>query len=245
MDLKSLITLISITIPKRMKPLDRSTKPRKSNYIDPSWIGQDLHQAVSLIPRMRGFLTNSSTASWLKFSLSEYSWCSNEIDISAGMSQAEVLAILGREGVDLASRWVAPVRGQCVEAAFGMYLDYDGSGKGSVLGGTSVLANCSVDPNEMSSYAIEHAQDGKLFVIVLNKDANQVTHQIQVTVQGTVLASAPVQHYSLTGNCTHPMDRQADITLNGNVFSTTLAVWSINLFVVPIPVNRALSGLEE
>ncbi len=45
-----------------------------------------------------------------KLSISEYNWGSDD-GISGALAQAEALAIFGREGVDLATRWVAPADG--------------------------------------------------------------------------------------------------------------------------------------
>ncbi len=45
-----------------------------------------------------------------KLAISEYNWGSDD-GISGALAQAEALAIFGREGVDLATRWVAPADG--------------------------------------------------------------------------------------------------------------------------------------
>ena len=46
-----------------------------------------------------------------KLAITEYNW-GNDDGISSALAQAEALAIFGREGVDLATRWVAPGGGQ-------------------------------------------------------------------------------------------------------------------------------------
>lgn len=101
------------------------------SYVDDSWIGQP----VMLIPRMKAIIAERSPG--VKLAITEYHW-GGDTGISSALAQAEVLAIFGREGVDLATRWVAPQAPSKVLEAFRMYLDYDGLGH--TLAGESVRA---------------------------------------------------------------------------------------------------------
>ena len=69
----------------------------------------------------------------MKIAITEYNWGNDDI-ISGAVATAEALAIFGREGVDIATRWVVPEVGTLGEQAFKMYLNYDGQG-GSVANG--------------------------------------------------------------------------------------------------------------
>ena len=77
-------------------------------YLDESWIGTDVGQAVYLIPRMKAWIAAHYPGT--KLAISEYNWGYDD-GISGALAQAEALAIFGREGVDLATRWVAPADG--------------------------------------------------------------------------------------------------------------------------------------
>jgi hypothetical protein len=95
-------------------------------YTSASWIGDE----VQLLPRLRGWV--DSYCPGTRLALTEYSW-GDDAAPSAALAQAEVLAVLGREGVDLATRWVVPASGSKTEEAFRLFLDYDGAG-GRALG---------------------------------------------------------------------------------------------------------------
>ena len=96
-----------------------------------SWIGQP----VNLIPRMRDWIDDHCPGTGL--ALTEYRWGADDGPSSA-LAHAEALAIFGREGVDVATRWVAPEPGTRVVDSFRLFLDYDGAGSRAV--GDSVRA---------------------------------------------------------------------------------------------------------
>src|SRR5262249_1267017 len=113
------------------------------NYIDESWIAQP----VRLIPRMKEWI--ASYCPGTKLTITEYHW-GNDQGFTAALAQAEVLAIFGREGVDLATRWVAPAADTLVEDAFKLFLNYDGAG--GRVAGTSVRA-VSTNVDTVAAYA--------------------------------------------------------------------------------------------
>ncbi len=129
-----------------------------SNYTDESWIGQP----VRLIPRMREWI--DARLPGARLAVSEYSWGGDD-GASSALAQAEALAIFGREGVDLATRWVAPAPGTRVEDAFRIYRDYDGSG--SSVAGDSVQA-ISANVDDLGAYAVA-GSGTRLFLLLFNK----------------------------------------------------------------------------
>ncbi len=131
-------------------------------YVDESWIGACCGAAVNLIPRMKGWIADNYPGT--KLAITEYNW-GGDTGISSALAQAEALAIFGREGVDLAARWVAPAAGSRVEDAFRLYLDYDG--QGAAVAGDSVQA-VSGNVDELGAYAV--AGNGtRLFFLLFNK----------------------------------------------------------------------------
>jgi len=131
-------------------------------YVDESWIGDCCGAAVQLIPRMKAWIAARYPGT--KLAITEYNW-GGDTGISSALAQAEALAIFGREGVDLATRWVSPEPGSRVEDAFRLYLDYDG--QGSAVSGDSVSAiSSSVD--DVGAYAVAGAGT-RLFLLLFNK----------------------------------------------------------------------------
>jgi hypothetical protein len=129
------------------------------NYVDETWI----NTRIRLIPRMREWV--ASHAPGTKLAITEYSW-GNDDGLTSALAQAEALAIFGREGVDLATRWIAPAAGSRVEDAFKLYLNWNGSG--ARVAGDSVRAT-STDVDAVGAYAIEQAS-GRRYVLLFNKD---------------------------------------------------------------------------
>jgi hypothetical protein len=133
------------------------------SYIDESWIGTCCGPtAVNLIPRMKGWIAARYPGT--KLAISEYNW-GGDTGISSALAQAEALAIFGREGVDLATRWIAPDPGSRVEDAFRLYLDYDGAG--AAVSGDSVQA-VSDNVDDVGAYAVAGAGT-RLFLVLFNK----------------------------------------------------------------------------
>lgn len=131
-------------------------------YVDESWIGSCCGGIVQLIPRMKSWIAARYPGT--KLAITEYNW-GGDTGISSALAQAEALAIFGREGVDLAARWVAPAPGSRVEEAFRFYLDYDGLG--SAVSGDSVLA-ASTNVDDVGAYAVA-GSGTRLFLLLFNK----------------------------------------------------------------------------
>ena len=132
------------------------------SYVDESWIGDCCGAAVELIPRMKSWIADRYPGT--KLAITEYNW-GGDSGISSALAQAEALAIFGREGVDLATRWVAPEPGSRVEDAFRLYLDYDG--QGASVSGDSVSATSS-DVDDVGAYAVAGAGT-RLYLLLFNK----------------------------------------------------------------------------
>ncbi len=143
-------------------------------YVDESWIPA----AVRLIPRMKEWIAAELPGT--KLAITEYSW-GNDDGLSSALAQAEVLGIFAREGVDIATRWVAPAAGSFVEDAFRLWLDYDGAG--ARVAGTSVKATSTV-PDAVSGYGVE-APGGALRVVLVNRDTVQRPVTVALASGGT------------------------------------------------------------
>ena len=142
--------------------------------MDDSWIGTAGWQGgiVKLIPRMKAWIAARYPGT--KLAITEYNW-GNDDGASSALAQAEALAIFGREGVDLATRWTAPADNSRVEDAFLLYLNYNGVG-GKVAGDTVRATTSNVDL--VGSYALRNGNT--LFVLLFNKDTAVRTTSVAV-----------------------------------------------------------------
>lgn len=136
-------------------------------YVDEGWIGTDEwatqtqpdRNVVMLLPRMRALLEAHYPGT--RFALTEWNWGA-ERDISGGLAVADVLGILGREGVDLATYWTAPPAGSPAAAAFRLYRNPEAPF------GDTAMDVAFEDPDHLGVYA---AMSGALTtVVVVNKD---------------------------------------------------------------------------
>ena len=204
------------------------------SYVDESWIGQ----AVRLIPRMRSLI--DAHAPGTKLAVTEYNFggddgAGHDNGVTAALAQAEALAIFGREGVDLAARWVAPARGSLVEDAFKLYLDYDGAG--ARVAGDSVPA-VSSDADSVGAYAVRGAS-GTLYLLLFNKSL--VSQDVEVSVAGG--APSVVNLYGFDG--TSRLGHVGTATPSSGVFTVPMPARSARLAVgsLPCTLPAAVSGL--
>jgi hypothetical protein len=155
-------------------------------YSDESWIGQPVY----LIPRLKQTIQNRLPGA--KLAITEYNWGPDD-QISAALAQAEALAIFGREGVDLATRWQAPQENSLTEDAFRLFLNYDGNG--SRITGTVMTANNS-NPSMVGVYG---AQIGykRVGVLLFNKDT--VSRQVNAQLPGTTYTTYLPKFYHFSG----------------------------------------------
>ncbi|PRX73994.1 glycosyl hydrolase family 44 [Cohnella sp. SGD-V74] len=128
-------------------------------FVDQSWI----QEPIRLIPRMKEIIERNRPG--LKLAITEYNF-GNGFGVTAGLAQAEALAIFGKEGVDLATRFGNFQADTPIEDAFKLYLDYDG--QGSKIEGSSVSTDSSRF-DAVGAYTIE-GNDGKTYVLLFNKD---------------------------------------------------------------------------
>ncbi|HXO21672.1 MAG TPA: glycoside hydrolase family 44 protein [Thermoanaerobaculia bacterium] len=196
------------------------------NYVDESWIGQP----VRLIPRMRDWIAGRLPG--VGIAINEYNW-GNDDGPSSALAQAEALAIFGREGVDVAARWVAPADNSRVEDGFLLYLNYDG--QGGKVAGDSVRA-LSSDVDGVGAYAVRGA-GSSLFVLLFNKD----TASRQTTVQvagGSLDRSAALYRFDPT----HRLGAAGTATPAGGALTLTLPARSATLAVLSLPAAALGAG---
>jgi len=187
-------------------------------FVDQSWI----REPIRLIPRMKEIIERNRPG--LKLAITEYNF-GNGFGITAGLAQAEALAIFGREGVDLATRFGNFQAGTPIEDAFKLYLDYDGNG--SKIEGSSVRTDSSRF-DAVGAYTIE-GNDGKTYVLLFNKDT--LSRDIRLEI-GAGFAAARMYAF----NAIERLDKVGDIGASEDgVVSLKLPKRSATLLVVESP----------
>ncbi len=189
------------------------------NYVDQSWIAA----TVDLIPRMRSWVNAFYPGT--KIALTEYSWGADK-SINGATAQADVLGILGREGADMACRWMMPASSTPTYKAIQMYRNYDA--KYSTFGDTSVQATVP-NPDTLSAFAAVRSSDGALTVMVINKALSSSAHPT-IALSGFTSAGQ-AQVWQLTS--ANVIKHLSSITVVNNSLTTTVPARSITLFVFP------------
>jgi glycosyl hydrolase family 44 len=199
-------------------------------YVDESWIGgTEVGGAkVRLIPRLKEWVTNHYPGTLT--GITEYNW--GDIDhINGATTQADILGIFGREGLDIGVRWEAPGTGTFEGSAFRIYRNYDGAG--AKFGDTSVSA-AGPNPDDVAVFAGQRSSDNALTVMLI---AKTLTGNTPATVNLAGFANAgTVQRWQLT-SASRNIVHLSDIAIAAPSVSLTLPAQSITLLVIPQAVT--------
>ncbi len=208
---------------------NRSTRALwDANYVDETWIGTQ----VQLIPRMRNWV--STYYPGLQTGITEYNWGA-EAYINGATTQADILGIFGREGLDMATRWTTPDPSTPTYKAIKMYRNYDGFK--STFGDTSVQATVP-NPDNVSTFAATRTIDGALTVMVISKYLGGDT---PITLSLANFAhNGTAQVYQLTSANT--INHLADKAVTGSSLAVTVPAQSITLYVFPAAASSTFTS---
>jgi hypothetical protein len=195
-------------------------------YVDPSWFNQlGINSGiVNLIPTLKSWVSQYYPG--LQTAVTEYNW-GDEINLNGATTQADVLGIFGREGLDLATRWTVPANPSPTYLALEIYRNYDG--KLSTFGDTSVSAAVA-NPDDLSSFAAVRSSDGALTVMVINKQQGSTPVTISLANFGT---SGTAQAYQIASVNQTAITHLGNVPVANNAITTSLPSQSITLFVIP------------
>jgi hypothetical protein len=146
------------------------------DYVEDSWIANDvLGGPVLLLPWFSARIAAHYPGT--RLSISEY-YYGGGAHISGAIAQADVLGILGREGVHAANLWhLGETDDAFIHAAFDMFLDFDGNG--ARLGDRGVFVQVS-DTQTFSAYAFKRqGVDYETSLVLINKRDVPVTVAIR------------------------------------------------------------------
>lgn len=189
-------------------------------YTDPTWI----NAVVQLIPRMKNWV--STYYPGLATAITEYSW-GDDAYLNGATTQADILGIFGREGLDMGSRFVCPSVGTPTYLAMKIYRNYDGAK--SSFGDTSVTC-AAPNADDLSGFASQRTKDSALTVMVVNKVATAAPIELNLSGFNAGKSATPYQINSATQ--TKIAKLAAESVVNG-ILSTSVPPQSITLFVIP------------
>jgi hypothetical protein len=193
------------------------------NYVSESWIADVEGGIVRLIPRLREWVANNYPGT--QIAVTEYNWGA-ENHINGGTAQADILGIFGREGLDMATRWVTPAAQSHAYNAFRMYRNYDGSH--AHFGDVSVSAS-GPNPDNVAAFAAQRTADGALTVMVI---AKMLTDTTPVTVNlANFSTSGAAQRWQL--DAANSITHLANVAIAGSSLSLSVPAQSITLLVIP------------
>lgn len=137
-----------------------------STYVENTWIGNG-HQAriLPVLPKLRSYISQYYPGT--KLALTEYSYMGGNHP-SGGVAQADALGTFGRQGLYMANYWGAV--NNYIKAGFDLFVDYNG--QGGRFGDSTVTASTSNIEYSSVYASVEAGNDGKVHVVVLNKDQN-------------------------------------------------------------------------
>ncbi len=192
-------------------------------YKDNSWIGQ-WYPPIQLIRQFHQWVNKDYPGT--KIAITEYNFGGLE-SINGALTEADVLGIFGREGLDLATLWGPPKASDPGAYAFRMYRDYDG--KGGQFGDIGVQAS-SADQGQLAVYGAQRASDGALTLMVVNKIGSDLSSNLALS---NFASASSAQVYTYSSANLNAIVHQPDVAVNNSGFSTTYPANSITLVVLP------------
>jgi hypothetical protein len=162
-----------------------------STFNSGSWVEQYYFDGpMMLLPRFQNWIQTYYPGT--KLSISEYSFSSGTNPLVDALTEADVLGIYGRQGLDFANFWTVPQPTDPVAYSFRLYRNYDGAG--GQFGATSVNST-STDQGQLSVYGALRSSDGALTVIAINKTTSAIQTSLAV-VNFNSNATAAVYTYN-------------------------------------------------
>ncbi len=193
-------------------------------YVETSWITDCCSGgAIRLIPRLRDKISTHYPNT--RLAITEYNYGAGG-HISGGIAQADVLGILGREGVFAANMWPLSANNDFLHGAFEMFRSFDGAN--GTFGDTNIRATNS-DIAAASVYAsVDAGNAGRMVIVAINKNDTALNASINVS-HATPFGVARV--YTLTSASAVPQ-RAPDIAVTGNAFHYNMPANSVSTLML-------------
>ncbi|QDT68917.1 Beta-mannanase/endoglucanase A precursor [Planctomycetes bacterium MalM25] len=158
------------------------------SYTEASWItkASTRGEPIRLLRRVQSDIDELKPGA--KMAITEYNYGGGN-HISGALAQADVLGILGREGVFMAHWWPIERHGDrdFIRAGFEVFTDFDG--RGGRFGEAS-LPTTNSDVEAASVYASQSAsRPGEVILVALNKAPHPLEAEVRMTGRATYRAA--------------------------------------------------------
>jgi PKD repeat protein len=197
------------------------------NYTDQTWI----NDKVMLIPRLRNWV-NTYYDAGTPIGITEYNWGA-ESHINGATTQADILGIFGREGLDIAARWTTPDASTPTYKAMKIYRNYDGNN--STFGDVSVSAG-GPNPDNVAVFAAQRSSDTALTIMIISKYLSGTT-PVSIAVNNFA-ATGVAEVYQLTSSNT--ISHLPNLNFAGSTVNFTAPAQSITLLVLAAGTPNAV-----
>lgn len=191
-------------------------------YKEKSWITDTGAQHFPLLPKIQASIDKYYPGTKLAFT--EYNFGGGS-DISGAIAQADFLGILAEYQVYFASIWAFD-KADYQFAAINMFTNYDD--KGGYFG-DSLIKTTSSDDYIVSSFAAKNSSDGKLHIILTNKNIHNKT---KVTIDLGSKDWKLAQNYILDKSAPLIYHDKKSIKIRGNKLTIELAPLTVNHLVL-------------
>lgn len=211
---------VAVDSPATELTRNRSTRDLwDTTYKDPTWI----NSVVALIPLMRRWV-DTDYYPGTPIALTEYSW-GGDTTMNGATTQADLLGIFGREGLDIATRWGILNPDMPVYKAIKLYRNYDGQGAGF---GTTSIADTQPDPDQVSSFAALRDHDRVMTIVIVNKQLDQPANAT-IAINNFDVAQGKVETWQLMDNA---ISRLHDTDYASGQLRMTLPPKTVTLLVL-------------
>ncbi len=199
-------------------------------------------QAPQLIPMMKSWV-NDPVYGYpkTKLAIDEYNFGGLEA-INGALTQADILGIFGREGLDLGAFWPTTNPSTQIPGmmAFEIYRNYDGNKStfgDTALASTSTNASNADGEGQLSVYGALRSSDKAVTVVVINKTYGSLTSTL--SLQGLFSPGTSAQAYLYSSANLNAIVGPAPVTVTPpsgtspwQIANFTFLAQSITLFVV-------------
>jgi hypothetical protein len=198
-----------------------------STYTETSWITSCCSDGpIKLLKHLQRDVDDFNPGT--KLAITEYNY-GGGAHISGGIAQADALGVFGREGLFAATLWPIASGGQSqfTNAAFNMYLNYDG--EGGQFGDTSVGANTSNIASSAIYASVEADDPTRMILVAINRTNAPLDAGLAVTSD---VRFDRAEVFQLTSSSAMPV-QAADIEIDlVNAFQYTMHAHSVSTLVL-------------
>ncbi len=194
-------------------------------YTEASWItGCCSGGPIRLLPHLQRDIDDFKPGT--KIAITEYNYGAGD-HISGGVAQADVLGVLGREGVFAASWWDLGNGSSFTNGAFDMFRNFDGTG--GKFGELSALAMTDNDDASAIYASVDADDPTRIVLVAINRTDAPLDAGLAVTSD---YLFETVEVYQLTAASESPL-RIADLAITDtNAFHYQMPAYSVSTLVL-------------